>query len=854
MGNSIRKNIELSYLCIQLIPYEKRVKLFKDYTIETDYIINSLKYFNIIDEVTTRREIKKMIYDSEIILETKKKIHKYLLDNNINIKDITFQKLKEHFKDINEYILYRAFLYNKYIPSRKTFTCEPDKLNFKKILKNLFILDEETSKKYTNEQLCRWFGKIEDDNEIIDILGLTVDKDKNEKKKEKEINIDIEEIEEQIKKDKKKEITIDIEKNKEEKKDENKEKKCGPRNTKNNPAYTRNEILEIILKNIGKLNLSRSSVMKMNKENLCIYLEKLKGLDKEKLNKEKLDKEHLSPNIDEFLIQDLEKDKIKNCYEAYVSDVVLKDYQIRVAKHMLKHRGLLAIHGTGTGKTLTAVASMNCIMKNYPKMNVIIITPTSLISNFKKEMKKFGLNIDKPELRDRIRFYSFKEFVIDIHTNKKNFNICKENFVIIDEAHNLRNLESKNKGSDSSKFKKSPPGINSATILQCIKSASKVLLLTATPLQNRISDIDSLIAMIDGTDVEHLPEDYTIYDIEKKFKCKISINPGNKKGSDYPIRIDKPKEETTFVMSPEYYKGYYDVQEKTGESFEKYGEKSNMFYNIVRRASLSLDDEKSPKVQWTFNKVKEEYNNNRKSVIYTAWKESGVFKVRKLLDMAKIPYGIISGELTKNQRDMMRDAFNNDKIKILIITKAGGEGLDLKGANNVILMEPNWNKEMDEQIIGRAIRYRSHAHLPENLRYTNVYKLYMTKPVKKFKDDKLPSADEILYKISYEKKEPVISEFMKLLEKYSIEKVNCDKCCTVKKLNNKSITDSEFFEYYKLKKSDKKEINKDKKETKEKKSKKEYIPPSDMEETYLYNLKKKVKSSKSKLQKLISKF
>jgi superfamily II DNA/RNA helicase len=227
---------------------------------------------------------------------------------------------------------------------------------------------------------------------------------------------------------------------------------------------------------------------------------------------------------------------------------------------------------------------------------------------------------------------------------------------------------------------------------------------------------------------------------------------------------------------------------------------------------------------------------------------------------------MITGELTKNQRDIMRDAFNNNKIKILIITRAGGEGLDLKGTNNVILMEPNWNKETDEQIIGRAIRYRSHADLPENLRYTNVYKLYMNKPNIKFKEDKLPSADEILYKISYEKKEPIISEFMKLLEKYSIEKVNCDKCCTIKKLNNKSITDSEFFEYYKLKKSDKKEINKDKdkkeinkdkdkKEIKDKKSKKEYIPPSETEETYLYKLlKKKVNSSKSKLKKLISKF
>ena len=553
-------------------------------------------------------------------------------------------------------------------------------------------------------------------------------------------------------------------------------------------------------------------------------------------------------------MKDLLKYKIKNCYDPLNKEVELKDYQIRVAKHMLKHRGLLAIHGTGTGKTLTAVASMNCIMKNYPKMNVIIITPTSLISNFKKEINKFGLDINKPEIRDRIKFYSFKEFVIDIHTNQKNFNICKDNFIIIDEAHNLRNLKQKKVFVKNSN--ETPAGINAATILQCVKSATKILLLTATPLQNRISDIDSLIAMIDGTDVENLPNNYTMSDVEKKFKCKISINPGNKKSADYPIRIDRPTEETSFVMSPEYYRKYYDVQEEIGKSFEKYGEKSNMFYNVVRRAALSLDDEKSPKVQWTFNKVKEEYDNNKKSLIYTAWKESGVYQVTKLLDRAKISYGMITGDLTKNQRDIMKDAFNSDKIKILIITRAGGEGLDLKGTNNVILMEPNWNKDMDEQIIGRAIRYKSHSYLPERLRYTNVYKLYMIKPSKKFKEDKLLSADEILCKISYQDKEPVLTEFMRLLEKYSIENVKCDKCCTIQKLNNPSITDSEFFKYYNFKKSEKKE----KLEKKEKK----YKPLLDSE-SFLFNLKKiknkeseskepKEPKTQSKLKKLFSKF
>ena len=81
---------------------------------------------------------------------------------------------------------------------------------------------------------------------------------------------------------------------------------------------------------------------------------------------------------------------------------------------MLKHRGLIAIHGTGKGKTLTAVASMNCVLKNFPNMDIIIITPTLLIGNFKKELIKFGLDINIPELKNKIKFFTFTQFMLNI--------------------------------------------------------------------------------------------------------------------------------------------------------------------------------------------------------------------------------------------------------------------------------------------------------------------------------------------------------------------------------------------------------------------------------------------------------
>jgi hypothetical protein len=52
------------------------------------------------------------------------------------------------------------------------------------------------------------------------------------------------------------------------------------------------------------------------------------------------------------------------------------------------------------------------------------------------------------------------------------------------------------------------------------------------------------------------------------------------------------------------------------------------------------------------------------------------------------------------------------RIKVVIISKAGSEGIDFKNVRQVHIMEPWYNMNRIEQIVGRAVRNCSHADLP----------------------------------------------------------------------------------------------------------------------------------------------
>ncbi len=64
---------------------------------------------------------------------------------------------------------------------------------------------------------------------------------------------------------------------------------------------------------------------------------------------------------------------------------------------------------------------------------------------------------------------------------------------------------------------------------------------------------------------------------------------------------------------------------------------------------------------------------------------------------------------------------NGDKIKVVLITKAASEGVDLKNIRQIHIMDPWWNLNRVEQIIGRGIRLCSHKALPFEKRNAQLF-------------------------------------------------------------------------------------------------------------------------------------
>ena len=74
----------------------------------------------------------------------------------------------------------------------------------------------------------------------------------------------------------------------------------------------------------------------------------------------------------------------------------------------------------------------------------------------------------------------------------------------------------------------------------------------------------------------------------------------------------------------------------------------------------------------------------------------------------------VKGLTTEDNKD-------GNKIKVVLISKAGSEGIDLKFIRQVHILEPWYNMNRLEQIIGRAVRNFSHKDLPFEKRNVEIF-------------------------------------------------------------------------------------------------------------------------------------
>jgi SNF2 family DNA or RNA helicase len=399
------------------------------------------------------------------------------------------------------------------------------------------------------------------------------------------------------------------------------------------------------------------------------------------------------------------------------------------------------------------------------------VTPVSLQKNFIQTLDKYGVSEND---KKRFRFYTIQGFY---NAQKKGaIKAEEESMLILDEAHNIRTGQAETDGLEEAIIKNKEVGLYAKALISLGKKVKRVLLLTATPMVNVPADMINLIAIVNG-EKEIASKEFIKLDFKKWLKQKVSLY------APSPEFLAEKFPRTTYndvflTMPPDYYKSYMRVEERPTEQ-------EAPFYNGLRQHANTLDGVYSPKVEWIISKIDASQPRD-KFVVFSHYLKSGLEMVMTVLKRQGIPHLHVSGSLSKEKREHAVKEYNANRIKVLLISKAGGEGLDLKNTTGVILMDPAWNEAANKQVIGRGVRLESHHSLPVEDRHVSIYRLFMIKPeeVAEVKEicenlyterhgEKL-SVDLYMRNVSMLKEEE-ITRFLAFMKRFSIEKYTMTK-------------------------------------------------------------------------------
>ena len=132
-------------------------------------------------------------------------------------------------------------------------------------------------------------------------------------------------------------------------------------------------------------------------------------------------------------------------------------------------------------------------------------------------------------------------------------------------------------------------------------------------------------------------------------------------------------------------------------------------------------------------------------------------------------YAMITGDvrISPNNNFEVKALTNNDnkdghKVKVVLISKAGSEGIDFKFIRQIHVLEPWYNMNRIEQIIGRGVRNFSHKDLPFEKRNVQIF-MYGT-----LLEDKEEAADVYVYRVA-ESKALQIGKISRLLKETSVD-------------------------------------------------------------------------------------
>ena len=386
----------------------------------------------------------------------------------------------------------------------------------------------------------------------------------------------------------------------------------------------------------------------------------------------------------------------------------------------------------GLGKTLQTISMLAYLKEYYPIQGPhLILTPLSTLGNWAREFERFAPSINvikfhgnKDERSEmKLNIGEFDVFLTSYEMamkEKSMLNKYKWQYIIIDEAHRLKNENS--------------------ILSQIVRMFSSEirLLLTGTPLQNNLHELWALLnflvpdifsdsaqfdEMFSSAEANDNVSNNVLQQLHKILRPFMLRRLKSQVATDLPPK----KEVLVFVgMSELQHRVYKGVLLRDIDAVQGNVKERSRLMNIVMQLRKAANH------PYLFEGVEDRTLNPYDTHLYI---NSGKMQVldkllhrlqtgghrvlifsqmTKMIDILEdyaiyrqFQYCRIDGSTTQPDREVQMKAFNepgSEKFLFLLSTRAGGLGINLWTADTVILYDSDWNPQMDLQAQDRAHR------------------------------------------------------------------------------------------------------------------------------------------------------
>ena len=396
-------------------------------------------------------------------------------------------------------------------------------------------------------------------------------------------------------------------------------------------------------------------------------------------------------------------------------NATLRDYQVTGFKwlKMLSHYqfgGILA-DDMGLGKTIQTITYLLSEKEEGKLMeSALIVAPASLLYNWQIEIQKFAPSLkvaviigSKAERLELIQEHSDADvFVTSYATLRQDLDIYEEkkfHSLILDEAQMIKNAATK-----------------TFQTIETLK-AEHYFALSGTPIENKLEELWALFRIL-------MPG---FFPPLRRFKqlttesIALMIQPFVLRREKKQVLEDLPDKVETDLYShlTEEQKTVYvahlrQMQKSLAgmSSKEMNQNRISILAGLTRlrqiccHPKLFIDDYEgdSGKMNQALDLIKTAKANGRRILLFSQF--TGMLSIlEEELAKEQIETFYLRGSTPVSQRQEMVERFNRgDKDVFLISLKAGGTGLNLTGADTVILYDLWWNPAVEDQATGRAHR------------------------------------------------------------------------------------------------------------------------------------------------------